>query len=246
MHTKNERPGIHRGSTCNRVIHRSHAGGGLLVVLLGSILPLSGCGNPPGSDAAHKINGSVHVVAGRVAGTAETVNGGIEVDANATVTKAMTVNGSIRLGAHATAESVKSVNGSITLDDGARVAGTVETVNGALALHSGAEVTGPVRNVSGRIEVSSAHVAGGIRTVAGDISVLGSAHVEGGIVVQKSGNDLIRIGADVPRIVIGPGATVQGEMRFERPVRLYVSDKASIGAVSGATPEPFTGDSPPP
>jgi hypothetical protein len=48
-----------------------------------------------------------------------------------------------------------------------------------------------------------------------------------------------------PRIVIGPGAVVQGELRFEREVQLYVSDKATVGAVSGATPIKFSGDKPP-
>jgi hypothetical protein len=50
---------------------------------------------------------------------------------------------------------------------------------------------------------------------------------------------------DVPRIVIGPGASVQGELRFARKVQLFVSDKAVIGSVTGATPIPFSGASPP-
>jgi hypothetical protein len=48
-----------------------------------------------------------------------------------------------------------------------------------------------------------------------------------------------------PRIVIGPGAAVQGTLRFERDVRLYVSDKATIGPVTGAAVVRFTGDNPP-
>jgi cytoskeletal protein CcmA (bactofilin family) len=238
-------PGMNREATRASAADAGHAGGALLVAVLGSLLPLAGCGNPPGSDAAHKINGSVHVEAGKALGTAETVNGAIDVDANATITKATTVNGSIHIGAHATATTVKTVNGSITIDDGAKVAGMVETVNGALTLHNGAEVAGALRNVSGRIELDGAHVVGGIRTAAGDISVLGASRVEGGIVVEKAGNGLIRIGNEAPRIVIGPGATVQGELRFGREVRLYVSDKATVGAVSGATPVSFAGDSPP-
>jgi hypothetical protein len=38
---------------------------------------------------------------------------------------------------------------------------------------------------------------------------------------------------------------VQGDLRFERKVRLLVSDKATIGPVTGATAVPFSGDSPP-
>ena len=37
----------------------------------------------------------------------------------------------------------------------------------------------------------------------------------------------------------------RGELRFERPVKLFVSDKATIGTVTGATPIPFSGESPP-
>ena len=46
-------------------------------------------------------------------------------------------------------------------------------------------------------------------------------------------------------IVIGPGATVNGELRFEREVNLYVSNRASVGSVTGATAIPFSGDLPP-
>jgi hypothetical protein len=218
--------------------------GGLRVALVGLLVTLCSCGIPSGGDASHKINGSVHVEAGTPPGSAETVNGSVHIDPNAAVTNAATVNGSIHVGAHATANSLKTVNGSITLDPGVRVAGIVEAVNGGLSLHEGVEVVGALKNVAGRIELNGAHVAGGITTVAGDISVLGSSRVEGGIVVQKSRTDLVRI-SDIPRIVIGPGASVQGDLRFERDVHLYVSDKATVGPVTGATAVSFTGDSPP-
>jgi cytoskeletal protein CcmA (bactofilin family) len=48
-----------------------------------------------------------------------------------------------------------------------------------------------------------------------------------------------------PTIIIGPGAEVQGELRFERNVHLFVSDHATIGLVTGATAVTFSGDSPP-
>jgi hypothetical protein len=38
---------------------------------------------------------------------------------------------------------------------------------------------------------------------------------------------------------------VQGDLRFEREVKLYVSDKETIGPVMGATPIPFAGDTAP-
>jgi len=99
--------------------------------------------------------------------------------------------------------------------------------------------------VNGKIGLTAAHVGGGIKTVNGNINISGASHVEGGILVEKPSGELLQILHDVPRIVIGPGATVQGELRFERTVKLYVSDKATIGTVTGATPIPFTGDTPP-
>ena len=50
---------------------------------------------------------------------------------------------------------------------------------------------------------------------------------------------------DVPRIVIGRGSVVGGTLNFERPVKLYVSDKATIGPVQGATAVKYSGERPP-
>jgi hypothetical protein len=52
-------------------------------------------------------------------------------------------------------------------------------------------------------------------------------------------------GSKPPRVVIHANATVQGLLKFEREVRLYVSDKATIGTVEGATPIRFSGSEPP-
>jgi len=52
--------------------------------------------------------------------------------------------------------------------------------------------------------------------------------------------------SDTPlRVIVGPGSVVKGTLRFERPVELYVSDRATIGSVEGATPIKFSGDRPP-
>jgi cytoskeletal protein CcmA (bactofilin family) len=205
---------------------------------------LGGCNVSDDGDGSNKVNGSIHVAAGKPPGSVATVNGAIHVDDNAAVTSAATVNGSVRLGSHATAESLHSVNGAIGLDAGAHVSGGASSVNGELTLADGAEINGILSNVNGTITLASAHVAGGIKTVNGSMSITGASRVEGGILVQKPSGEL-SISHDVPQIVIGPGATVQGELRFERPVKLYVSDKATIGTVTGATPIPFTGNNPP-
>jgi hypothetical protein len=36
-----------------------------------------------------------------------------------------------------------------------------------------------------------------------------------------------------PRIIIGPGSTVDGNIIVEREVELYISDTAAVGGVSG-------------
>jgi DUF4097 and DUF4098 domain-containing protein YvlB len=213
-------------------------------LLLAALAAAAGCDISTNDTDTSKVNGSVHILAGTALGAAETVNGGIEIDPNAAVTVAKTVNGGIRLGAHATAESLNNVNGSITLDDGARVARGAESVNGSMILHDGAEVMGSLENVNGHIELTAAHVAGGIKTSDGNIVITGNSHVEHGILVQEH-HELIHFGNDIPRIVIGPGATIEGELHFGRQVKLYVSDRAVIGPVVGATPIPFSGDAPP-
>jgi hypothetical protein len=220
---------------------------GLLVLYtaLTLTLALSACGEGTNGDESLKVNGSIEVPAGRQPGAVATVNGSIQVDDNATITSATTVNGSVHLGNHANATSLNSVNGYITVGAGAHVSGSASSINGELNLKDGAEITGSLSNVSGKITLSGAHVAGGIKTVNGSMNIAGGSHVENGILVEKPSSELQQTARDVPRIVIGPGATVQGELRFERTVQLFVSDKATIGTVSGATAVAFSGDSPP-
>lgn len=206
-------------------------------------LGLTGCDSTVNSSDTDKVNGSIHVAQGKPAKSVSTVNGSIHLDDNAAVTAANTVNGGIHLGAHATATSLKTVNGSIILGPDAKVSGEASSVNGDLSLKDGAELTGRLSNVSGTITIQAAKVDGGIDTVSGNISVTGTSHVSGGIHVGKSSGGPIHFD-DTPRIVIGPGATVEGELRFERKVELLVSTRATIGPVSGATATPFAGDTP--
>jgi hypothetical protein len=223
----------------------SSSNGRLLIAALAMLAALAGCDGSFGGNESTKVNGSVDVPVGREPGPATTVNGSIAIADNAAVTSATTVNGGVHLGSHASASSLNSVNGNIVLGAGAHVSGSVSSVNGELELADASEVTGSLSNVNGKITVTAAHVGGGIKTVNGSMTITGASHVEGGILVEKGGTELLQLQRDVPRIVIGPGVTVQGELRFERTVKLYVSDKATIGTVSGATAIPFTGETPP-
>lgn len=196
------------------------------------------------SDSISTVMGSITVSDGEHRGDLATVNGSIRIGEHAVVGHAQTVNGSVTLEARATAADVRTVNGAVRLDEGAQVSGGARTVNGALSLGKDAGVTGTLANVNGSIRVGAAHVGGDVETVTGGIEIGPDAHVDGGVIVHKehsSDSDT----RSPPRIVIGPGSVVKGPLRFERPVALYVSDRATIGPVEGATPIKFTGDHPP-
>ncbi len=105
---------------------------------------------------------------------------------------------------------------------------------------NGADVAGGISNINGKINLTAAHVAGRIHTVSGNSTISSASHVEGGILVKKPSGSLFS--SDDPTIIIGRGVTVQGELRFGRQVRLFVTDKATIGTITGATPMSFTGD----
>lgn len=217
-----------------------------LLLLAPVLLVCTACSKFGSEDGLTRVNGSVRVTATQPNGDAATVNGAISIDDKAVFGSADTVNGDIWMGAGASGASTKTVNGNITLDTDARLKGEATSVNGAITMNKGAEAGGPLSTVNGNLFLNDAHVAGGLATVTGDIFVNSQSRVEGGIRVHKLPAGILLQGEHPPpRIVIGPGATVQGALTFERPVKLYVSDKASIGPVSGATPISFSGDKPP-
>ena len=134
------------------------------------------------------------------------------------------------------------VMGGLNADEG-EVVGDLETVNGGIRVDFLSRIGGDVGTVNGGITVRQTDVGGRIRLVNGDVTVGAKSHVHGGILVEKNkgidfgwGNRKPR----VPRIIIGPNAIVDGELRFERKVDLYVHTTAKIGTVIGATPQPYT------
>ena len=197
------------------------------------------------STATSKVMGNIEVGAGERPGDVSTVNGSIRIRENAVVATAHTVNGNISLDPRASAAELKTVNGSIELAPGARVSREVLTVNGGLSLADGADVAGQLRNVNGPIRVGAAHVGAGIDTVSGGIELGPDAQVDGGIHVHKDNSVLSWSSSHVPRVVVGPGSRVGGTLNFERKVLLYVSDKATIGPVEGATVTKYSGERPP-
>jgi hypothetical protein len=155
------------------------------------------------------------------------------------------VNGSITMREHSTAASVTNVNGSMRFEPGARVSGNIQGVNGNVSLGKQVDVSGRLTHVNGTIQLDAAHVGGGIETANGDIDIGPGSRVEGGIRVNKSEEHWFNFGIHKDmRVVIGPGAVVKGTLSFQREVKLYVSDRATIGPVEGATVNKFSGEQP--
>ncbi|HSC09248.1 MAG TPA: hypothetical protein VLD59_20665 [Steroidobacteraceae bacterium] len=216
-------------------------------VLLAAVLlslPVIGLAEDDEAKDIEKVNGSIEVEADQRVGDVSTVNGSIRIKDGATVEEAETVNGSVTLGERVVAESVETVNGTVKLGADTRVSEGVDTVNGAVTLARNVDVQQAVRTVNGDITLEAARVGGGIRTQEGDIEVGAGSRVAGGIKVEKNKGFSISLFKSTPKVVIGPGAVVEGPLEFEREVKLYVSETATIGEVKGATPVRFSGDEP--
>jgi cytoskeletal protein CcmA (bactofilin family) len=218
---------------------------GCLAVALGILGVSAACSPACVAAETSKVMGNIEVAAGEHSGDVSTVNGSIHIGENAVVGTAHTVNGSIALRSRASATELVTVNGSIDLAQQAKVSGQVRSVNGKLSLADGAAVGGALINVNGAIRVAAAHLGGGIETVSGGIELGPNAQVNGGIHVRRESGTFHLFSEEVPRIVVGPGSVVAGTLNFERKVSLYVSDKAQIGPVQGATAVKYSGERPP-
>ena len=206
----------------------------------------------PAHDDGHgrsidKVNGGITAQAGQSYGDLSTVNGGISLERGAKAEDVETVNGGIEAEDDVAARSVSTVNGSIHFGQRARIDGDVETVNGGIFVARGGNVRRGVSTVNGAIGLVDTDLGGGIETVNGDVTVGVGSHVKGGLHVEKpNGNWGVRLGKPkVPRIVIGPNAVVEGNLVFEREVKLYVHQSARIGNVSGATAQRYNTAAPP-
>ena len=182
-----------------------------------------------------RINGSIDVGSGQQAGNVSTVNGSITIGSSAQVVAVETVNGSVHFEDNAKARSAETVNGAIVLGRQVTVDGSVSTVNGAVKLANGARVGGALENVNGALSIDGGQVGGGIETVNGSILVASGSRVDGGIHVEKNrGWSLGK--SDRPKVTIESGAVVNGTLRFDREVDLYVGSGATMGPVEGVAP----------
>jgi hypothetical protein len=203
-----------------------------------------GAVHPAAAQDVVRTLGAIDIGAGEHAGDVTTVNGSINIGEGATLHSAHTTNGSISVQGRVSAGEFSTVNGAIRLDEGVQVSGDVRSVNGSLNLADGVNVAGRLTNTNGHIRVAGAHVGSGIETVGGSIDLGPNARIDGGIHVGRPGGTYHE--NRPPRVIVGPGSIVKGTLHFERPVRLYVSDQATIGPVEGATANHYSGAEPPP
>ena len=216
-------------------------------LLLAALLALPAAALAQSADV-ERVNGSITAEAGARHGRLETVNGGIRIGDSARTGAASTVNGGITLGNDVATGALSTVNGGIRAGERARIGGDVETVNGGVLLRRGGEVQGDVRTVNGAIGLVATVVEGDVGTASGDVTVGIGSHVRGGLRVEKAGATWmpIRLHTRRQRVVIGPGAVVEGPLVFERDVLLYVHDSARTGPVTGAEVRRYSTPTAPP
>ena len=187
----------------------------------------------------------IRLAADGEAGNLHTLHASIHIGERSRVGDVKTIDGAVVLEKGSRANSVRSLDGGVRLEEDAKIVHGVSTAGGSIILDDHADVAGRVTTADGEIHLENAHVGGGIVTRRGDINVGSGSHVEKGIRVKRSFCLCINAGVfSNPRVVIGPGAVVQGPLIFERKVTLYVSDTATIGDVVGATSVRFSGASP--
>jgi UDP-3-O-[3-hydroxymyristoyl] glucosamine N-acyltransferase len=201
------------------------------------------------ADGASSVNGSVTVgTYATISGDLETVNGSIRIGEGTTLGDAETVNGSLRVGDSVRARNLETVNGKVQVGANVTIDGEVTAVNGKIEIQSGSQVARNVENVNGQINLSGARVAGGVTTVNGSVYVVDGAIVRGDLKVRKPNRSGWTNNNKKPKVVIGPGSRVEGVIDLEQEVRLYISETAEVGGVTGVMSlddaERFSGDRP--
>ena len=192
-----------------------------------------------------KVNGSIEATAGNTYGDLDTVNGAVRIGEGAQVRDASTVNGGITVADGASVGSLETVNGSIRLGRNVQVGKDIETVNGSVFVDQGGKVGGDIETVNGAIGLVRTELRGGIETVNGDITVGVGSRVAGGITIERAHGWFNSGKKRKPRVVIGPDAVVEGPLKFEREVALYVHRSARTGPVTGAEPVVFESETAP-
>ncbi|MDH3274341.1 MAG: hypothetical protein OEM64_10460 [Gammaproteobacteria bacterium] len=187
------------------------------------------------SDGESSVNGSITVGEGAVVtGSLGTVNGSIRVADNAQIEEVGTVNGTLRISSDVKTGSLSTVNGAVEIGANTTVNGEVEAVNGRISLDTGSSVSGYVENVNGDISLTGSEIGGDLTTVNGNIDLSDASVIKGDLTVKKpSGWSFGKSKSRIPKITIGPGSRVDGIIRLEREVKLFISESAKVGGVEG-------------
>jgi predicted acyltransferase (DUF342 family) len=184
--------------------------------------------------AQSSVNGSISIGEGAIiSGSVETVNGTIRIGDNAQIKDAETVNGSVRIGSGVKTEDISSVNGSIRLGENVTVDGEVSVVNGKISIDKGTTIADDLSNVNGEITVAGAEIGGDLSTVNGDVSLEDGATLHGNLIIEKPGGWGWNRSKRKPKVTIGPGSRVVGDIQLKREVELFISDSAEVGGVTG-------------
>lgn len=187
------------------------------------------------------VNGGINADAGQHYGDLETVNGGISLGRGAVAEDVETVNGGVTLEDDVHVSSAQTVNGGVHAGQRVNVEHGAQTVNGGIRFGFNSHIGGDVETVNGGIVLQQTEIGGEVRTVGGDITIGARSLVHGDIRVEKSHGFSLSWGKPrVPRVIIGPNAVVQGNLRFGREVQLFVHASAKIGTVTGATAQAWT------
>lgn len=180
------------------------------------------------------VNGQVVASEGQTYDTLSTVNGQVHVGRGVTAKEAKTVNGQVLIEEDVKLGKASTVNGQLRVGQGSTIEHEASTVNGGVKLEKRVRVGGDVSTVSGEITLDGAEVGGSLTTRNGDIELTDGAHVHGNINVKKKNDSGWSWGKDEPiEVRICSTCVVDGELRFERPVELYVQPGAKIGKVIG-------------
>jgi predicted acyltransferase (DUF342 family) len=204
-----------------------------------------------------KISGDVHAAAGQKYGELATVSGDIDVDAGVEAKSVNSVSGDVTIGANVTIDQATTVSGDLQVADKVRtgelttvsgnltvgrdavIGGSVTSVSGSIFVDRGGKIEGDVTSVSGDIGLVQTEVTGDITFVSSNVTVGVGSHVKGHVQLKKPKNVFGSKRSQLPRVVIGPNAVVDGPLDFEMPVKLYVHSTAKTGAISGATAVSF-------
>ena len=220
--------------------------------------------SPVLAQSISKVNGSVSVAAGQSIDEVSTVNGTIDVAKNAVIRDEISVvngqitaaegvrigsisavNGDIQIGENSSVGEVTTVNGAMKFGRKLKASDDLTSVNGEILVNAGSTVAGDVTSVNGSIGLIATNVTGKVTNVYGNTTVGVNSSVGGLKYTKPKGFSIRMKKRQVPRVIIGPRATVRGEMIFEHEVKLYVHSSAKVGRITGATAIPYSTDTAP-